>query len=135
MKLILHVHKIVNKYNDYHALLTDTIKVSGLVVYLPYSKLDAEDFHHQREGPSSGDVGSPFITWDGLGDGFNVEGSISYEFYPNWVLSAGYRYWYLSSDGNDTTFHLGDGSENSNDREIDFESERSGATIGLRYTF
>ena len=115
--------------------ITNTIKVSSLVVYIPYAELDAKDFHHLREGPSSADAGSPFVTWTGSGAGFNLEGSISYQFYPNWIFSTGYRYWYLSSEGNDATFHFGDGSENSTSREIDFDIKRYGATLGITFTF
>ena len=98
--------------------------------YLPLASLEAEDVHHLRT-----DAASPFVTWDGDGDGYNLEVKGSYEFYPSWILSAGYRYWYLSSDDNDTTFNLADGTVNSDARTTDFEVERSGFTVGLSYTF
>ena len=120
---------------DAKYVLTDKIMFSSLVAYLPYAYLNAEDFHHLREGTSSQDAGSPFVTWNNSGDGFNIEGALSYQLFSNWILSIGYRYWELSSNDNPTTFRFGDGSKNSNSRTNDFYSKRYGITFGITFAF
>jgi len=110
--------------------LFNKFKVFGAFSYLPLASLDAEDFHHLRD-----DAASPFVNWDGDGDGYNLDVGVNYEVFSGWKLSAGYRYWKISSDKNDTTFHFADGTDLSDGREIDFDVDRSGFTLGLNYIF
>jgi len=115
--------------------LTDKVEFSGLITYIPYANLNAKDFHHLREGTSLEDAGSPFVTWDGSGDGFYFAGDISYQSHQNLTLSAGYRYWRLSSEDNKTTFYAGDGTENSVSRSSEFDSKRYGYTFAATLVF
>ena len=115
--------------------ITDALQISGLMTYIPYANLNMKDFHHLREGTSAEDAASPFLFLNGSVNGFNFEGSLDYQLHRNWILSAGYRYWELSSEENKTTFYFGDGSNDSTSRKSNIYSKRYGSTLAVMFIF
>ena len=102
-----------------------SVEVSA--IFIPYSDMHNEDIHHLRT-----DLAQPGFVMNGTGMGYNLEFTASYEVISNLLLSAGYKYWSLESDGDievrgmsaSRVFPLND-----------LNSVRKGVTIGLSYKF
>ena len=75
-------------------MLTDRVKVTGDIAYLPYVQFDGRDDHHLRDVPTF------FTQWSRKGQGVQTELLFSYFVTPNFNLGAGGRYWAMwTKDG------------------------------------
>jgi outer membrane protease len=65
--------------------------------YLPYVSMKGQDTHFLRI--AAGDFGGP-INEDGTGQGFQLEGVLSYKITPYASVGIGGRYWHMNTSGN-----------------------------------
>jgi hypothetical protein len=101
--------------------LTDRLKLTTEVAFLPYSKLDAFDNHWMRP-----DINP--MAENGQGYGAQVETSLSYRLTDNFSVGAGGRFWYLVTTGAKTRF-----PGEANASPLIFRSERWGGFVQAAY--
>ena len=103
-------------------MLTQSLKLSGDVAYLPYVKFTGTDDHVLRAlvSPESG-----------TGQGVQLEGIISYYVTPAFSIGAGGRYWAMWSDNSYTNF----GGAPCPCQALPVKTERYGTFLQAAYKF
>jgi len=109
------------------AMLTDRLKVTGEVAYVPRTYLTAADTHWLRIGVPGGFTGP--TPEDGRGSGVQLEALLTYQANDWLTLGIGGRYWYLSTDTNsgDALFDLSTIAPKGSPQPVGLESQRYGA--------
>jgi len=105
------------------------VRASGFV--MPWSSARVEDIHHLRtdlrQNPS-------VLTEASGGFGWQLEAAITWNFWRNLGVEAGYRHWKIKLTDGDATFRPVNAS--SADLEIkELSSERGGPFVGLYWRF
>jgi outer membrane protease len=98
--------KVISQNNTFNSLrvgvdgavqLGDRWTVWAEGAYLPYVSMKGQDTHYLRI--AAGDFGGP-IPEDGTGQGFQLEGLLSYHITPYASVGIGGRYWHMTTSGN-----------------------------------
>ncbi|WP_409566629.1 hypothetical protein [Methylobacterium sp. E-005] len=98
----------------------DRVRLSLEGAYLPVVAVDGVDHHWLRPDINPGPEG-------GRGDGYVLEGIVSYDLMPSVSVGVGGRYWRMQADKAQTTFPFSPPSP------IKFETNRYGGFVQLSY--
>jgi outer membrane protease len=78
--------------------LSDRFSLHVDAAWLPYVRLDGQDFHWLRIGTNPGDFAGG-LPEDGKGNGWQLEAAISYAVSENVRVAVGGRYWRMETNG------------------------------------
>ncbi len=109
---------------------TRRFSLDGNFAFIPFTSLNNEDIHHQRNDLRK----DPSFEMTGTGLGLNAEAEAKFRIIPHLFLNAGFRFWWLRvTDGDFTSFPVSGSPLTVNLNE--FQSMRYGPTIGLDFVF
>jgi Omptin family len=114
-------------------MLSDRLKVSGEVAYLPYVKMSGRDDHILRQT-----LGGPQTFFDdsGTGQGVQLEAMLSYGLTSQLSLGVGARYWAMwTTDASFTCTGCGGAGVTSAAAPARFSTERYGLLLQGSYQF
>jgi opacity protein-like surface antigen len=112
--------------------ITDRFTLTGDAAWVPFARLDANDFHWLRIGTS---FNGP-TPEDGKANGVQIEAVLSYNVTREFSVGIGGRYWVLQTKDNDATAHFEQSAlGNALPQALTFKTERYGGFVQASYIF
>jgi opacity protein-like surface antigen len=108
-------------------MLTDRLKLTGDVAWIPFTDFNGRDDHPLRH--------LVVDEWGSKGDGVQAEAILSYKVLPNFSVGAGGRLWWLTSKDASVRFDFLPGPPDPRTQLARFSAERYGAFVQASYLF